>query len=131
MARLFWVCVGGGVGSGARYLLSLWALSAFGPGFPYGTLAVNVLGSFAMGALMFAGLEASAMSPVIRLTLTTGILGGFTTYSAFSYESMRYLQQGSWVLGLAYAVLTVALCLGGCTLGWHCARTFLADSSAA
>ena len=87
--RLFWVCLGGAFGSGARYLLSGWVMEQLGPTFPCGTLAVNTIGSFLLGALMFLGIEAGALSPTVRLALTTGVMGGFTTYSTFSYETMR------------------------------------------
>ena len=84
MARLLWICLGGAVGTGARYLLSGWLLRWLGPAFPYGTLAVNVLGSFLMGVLMHLALSTGSFSPTLRLTLTTGVLGGFTTYSTFN-----------------------------------------------
>ncbi len=93
--RLFWIALGGAVGTCARYLLSGWALDRFGPSFPFGTLAVNVIGSFLLAGLMYVGVEAGMMQPTLRLALTTGVMGGFTTYSTFSYETMRYLQDGA------------------------------------
>ncbi len=116
--RLLWVCLGGAFGSGARYLLSGWVLERFGPAFPSGTLAVNVIGSFLLGALMFLGIEAGMLSPPLRLALTTGVLGGFTTYSTFSYETMRYLQDGAWMLALLNVAITVVACLLASLLGW-------------
>ena len=99
MARLLWICLGGALGTGARYLLSGWALDAMGPGFPYGTLAVNALGSFLICGIMHLSLTTGLISPPLRLFLTTGIMGGFTTYSTFDYETLRYVQER--VLGLA------------------------------
>lgn len=127
--RLFWICVGGAFGSGARYLLSGWVLDQLGPAFPSGTLAVNLIGSFLLGALMFLGVEAALLPPTLRLALTTGVMGGFTTYSTFSYETMRYLQDGAWGLALLNVAVTVVGCLVACLLGWGLAQ-WLAGSSA-
>jgi fluoride exporter len=109
--RLLWICLGGAAGTGARYLLSGWALAAFGVSFPWGTLSVNVIGSFLLGLIMQIGLTTDLFSPTLRLALTTGVMGGFTTYSAFNYETMGYIQDGAWRLALGNVVLTLALCL--------------------
>jgi CrcB protein len=111
VSRFFWICLGGAAGTGARYLLSGWALAALGAGFPYGTLAVNVLGSFCVGLLMQVGVATPLMSPTLRLALTTGVMGGFTTYSAFNYETMRYAQDGAWRLALGNVAVTLVACL--------------------
>lgn len=122
MERLLWVCLGSAVGGGARYLVSGWAAEALGAAFPYGTLAVNFLGSFLLASLMFAGLEAAVISPTLRLALTTGMMGGFTTYSTFSYETMRYLQDGAWAIAIANVLVTIVGCLAACMLGWAAAK---------
>jgi CrcB protein len=122
MDRFLWVCLGSAVGGGSRYLVSGWVSRALGPAFPYGTLTVNFLGSFLLAGLMFAGVEASAMSPTVRLALTTGVMGGFTTYSTFSYETMKYLQDGAWGIAVANVLVTVFTCLVACLLGWATAR---------
>ncbi len=122
MTRFLWICVGSAIGGGARYLLSGWTLELFGASFPYGTLAVNVIGSFLLGAVMFAGVETTMMSPTLRLALATGVLGGFTTYSTFSYETMRYLQDGAWAIAIGNVLITVIGCLVACLLGWAGAR---------
>ncbi|MBX3024091.1 fluoride efflux transporter CrcB [bacterium] len=127
--RLFWICVGGAFGSGARYLLSGWVLEQFGPAFPSGTLAVNVIGSFLLGLLMYLGVEAGMLPPTLRLALTTGLMGGFTTYSTFSYETMRYLQDGAWALAAINIAVTVVACLIACLFGWGVAQ-WLAGQSA-
>ncbi len=111
MSRFFWICLGGAAGTGARYLLSGWVLAALGAGFPYGTLAVNVLGSFCVGLLMQIGVATPVMSPTLRLALTTGVMGGFTTYSAFNYETIRYIQDGAWRVALGNVTATLAACL--------------------
>ncbi|HEY3205086.1 MAG TPA: fluoride efflux transporter CrcB [Thermoanaerobaculia bacterium] len=111
MTRFLWICLGGAAGTGARYLLSGWALSALGASFPYGTLAVNVIGSFGVGLLMQVGLTTPVMSPTMRLALTTGVMGGFTTYSTFNYETIRYFQDGAWQVALLNVIITLLACL--------------------
>ena len=111
MSRFFWICLGGAAGTGARYALSGWLLQALGTGFPYGTLAVNVIGSFLLGAIMHAALAAGWLAPTLRLTLTTGFLGGFTTYSTFNYETLRYFQDSAWLLGTLNIAVTMISCL--------------------
>ena len=123
MTRLLWICLGSAVGGGARYLLSGWLLKLFGPAFPYGTLTVNVLGSFLIGGLMYAGMEAAALSTTLRLALTTGVMGGFTTYSTFSYETLRFFQDGRWGIAVANVLVHVFGCLLACLLGWLGARS--------
>lgn len=125
MGQLLWICLGSGIGGGARYLLSGFTLRMLGTSFPYGTFAVNFIGSFLLAGLMFAGTEARMMSPTLRLALTTGVLGGFTTYSTFSYETMKYLQDGAWGIALANVLVTVFGCLASCLLGWAGARWLL------
>jgi CrcB protein len=117
MARLLWICLGGAVGTGARYLLSGWLLRVTGPGFPYETLAVNATGSLLLGLLMEVALSSESVPPTLRLTLATGVLGGFTTYSTFNYETLRLFQQGAWLLGLANLGITVVACLAAGALG--------------
>lgn len=109
MKTFFWVCLGGAVGTGLRYLLGLGVPLFLGRSFPYATLLVNVGGSFLMGVVMFWGLETQALSPLARLTLTTGLLGGLTTYSSFNYETLALLQQGAWLLGGLNLLLHIVL----------------------
>ena len=111
MTRFLWICAGGAAGTGARYLLSGWALAAFGSAFPWGTLAVNLIGSFLLGFLMQVGLATSLLSPTLRLSLTTGVMGGFTTYSTFNHETIRYIQDGSWPVALGNVAATLIGCL--------------------
>jgi CrcB protein len=122
MERFLWICLGSAVGGGARYLVSGWALKAFGPAFPYGTLAVNLLGSFLLAGLMYAGVEKAVVSPTVRLALTVGVMGGFTTYSTFSYETMKQLQDGAWAMAITNVLVTVVGCLLACVLGWAGAK---------
>jgi CrcB protein len=122
MYRLLLVCVGGAIGTGARYLIATAAPRFFGTSFPYGTLVVNVLGSFLLGAIMHLGLATTLISPTTRLVLATGVMGGFTTYSTFNYETMQFLQQGTfWLAGLNVTA-TLVLCLLAGALGAGSAR---------
>jgi len=117
MTRFLWICLGGAVGTGARYLLSGWLARAAGPGFPWGTLAANVIGSFLLGLIMQVALGTDLLSPTLRLTLTTGVMGGFTTYSTFNYETLQYLQQNDWLMGALNLSATVVACLAAGSLG--------------
>ncbi len=120
MRAVLLVCLGGAVGSGARYLISSWLQSS--GSFPWGTLAVNVVGSFALAGLMQAGVEAGRVPEHLQLALGAGVLGGFTTYSAFNYETFRYLQDGAWGTAALYLTLTMVVCLAAGFLGILLAR---------
>jgi CrcB protein len=122
MSRFLWICFGGAVGTGARYLLSTWLLRVAGPAFPAGTLAVNVLGSFLLGFLMQLAVSTELLSPTLRLALTTGVMGGFTTYSTFNYEVLRLFQEGEAGVGGGYVVATLGGCLLAGFLGMAVAR---------
>lgn len=111
LQSLLLVCLGGAVGSGARWAVATWALAALGPSFPRGTLAVNVAGSFLLAALMTASLVSKAVSPEVRLLLGSGVLGGFTTYSSFNWEIILLAQEGRLAAAAAYAAATLAGCL--------------------
>src|SRR5690606_37096973 len=83
VGKLVLVCVGGALGSGARYLVAMWATGMFGPELPAGTLLVNVIGSFLIAVVIGLSLGGAGVAPNLRLFLTSGVMGGFTTYSAF------------------------------------------------
>jgi CrcB protein len=117
IARFFLVCLGGALGSGARYATSLWAASTFDVAFPFGTLIVNVAGSFLIGAVM------ELLPPSeLRLVLTVGVLGGFTTYSSFNEETLRLLRGGMMGGALLNLGATVAGCLIAGVAGLAVAR---------
>ncbi len=120
--RLLLVCVGGAIGSVARYLVGGWLLSALGAGFPWGTLAVNLTGSFLIGLIMQLSLTTEAVGPTLRIFLTTGIMGGFTTYSSFNYETLRYFSESAIALGLLNMAATIFGCLAMGALGLFAAR---------
>ena len=123
MSRFLWICLGGAFGTGARYLLSGWTLAVLGAGFPYGTLAVNVIGSFCVGLIMQIGIATPLMSPTLRMALTTGVMGGFTTYSTFNYETIRYIQDGAWRLAVGNMAITLAACLAAGVAGLALGRS--------
>ena len=111
MARFLLICLGGAFGTGARYLLGGWAQRNLGATFPWGTLIINALGSFCIVIIMYLGLQRGLLSPSARLVLTTGVMGGFTTYSTFNYETIRLMQDGSLGLGALNILTTVVACL--------------------
>jgi len=111
MARFLLICAGGAAGTGARYLLGGWAQRTLGTAFPYGTLIINALGSFLIVIIMHLSIERGVISPDLRLVLTTGVMGGFTTYSTFNYETIRLFQDGALGLGALNLAATVLVCL--------------------
>ncbi|HEY5610431.1 MAG TPA: fluoride efflux transporter CrcB [Thermoanaerobaculia bacterium] len=115
--KILWISLGGAIGTAARYLLSTGLLHALGSAFPYGTLVVNVVGSFLLGLVMHIGLNSEALNPTIRLALSTGVLGGFTTYSTFNYETLQYARESAWFLAAANVLATMAGCLAAGLLG--------------
>ncbi|HWW91850.1 MAG TPA: CrcB family protein, partial [Vicinamibacteria bacterium] len=122
MDRFLLICFGGALGTGARYLVAIGAPRILGTALPYGTLIVNVVGSFMLGAIMHVGLTTNLMSPGLRSTLATGVVGGFTTYSTFNYETIEFLREGAfWLAGVNVAA-TLLLCLLAGALGLAAAR---------
>ena len=117
MVQVLLICLGGAIGTGARYGVSLLCRAAFGAAFPFGTFAVNILGSFLLGVIMQVGLRTEALTSTMRLTLGTGVMGGFTTYSTFSYESVRFLEERAWAVGLLNVGGTVLGCAVATFLG--------------
>lgn len=120
------VFVGAGLGGLARHFLNLWVTAAANSSFPYGILTINVLGSTAMG--LVAGWLAfrSAGAPELRLFLATGILGGFTTFSAFSLDTALLIERGETLAALVYVAGSVALSILGLFLGLWAIRAALA-----
>lgn len=101
------VMAGGALGAGARYNLGRLLLHWAGPGFPYGTLAANLLGGLLMGVLVGVLARDSVTGESWRLLLGVGLLGGFTTFSAFSLEVMNMIDRGAWGVATGYALLSV------------------------
>jgi len=111
MEKLALVCLGGALGSGARYLVGTWSVAKLGTGFPWGTLAVNLLGSFAIALVVQAAILKPEFSNNWRLFLTAGFTGGFTTYSAFNQETLSYLETGELAKAFGYAATMLLACL--------------------
>jgi CrcB protein len=97
-------------------------LGLLGTGFPWGTLAVNAIGSFLIGAIMHVGLTTTLLSPAVRVALTTGVMGGFTTYSAFNYETLQLFSEGARALAAANVLVMVLTCLVAGAAGLGVAR---------
>ncbi len=119
--RLLCVVLGGGVGSGLRYGVNVLLTSREAP-IPLATWTVNLVGSFAMSFLMALPFLAADRPPELRLLLTTGLLGGFTTYSAFNFELIARAERGAWGPLALYATLTLVGCLLAGGLGWGTGR---------
>lgn len=111
MKTLLLIAFGGALGSVLRYGASLGAYSMLGRGFPYGTLFVNVTGSLLMGFLSIILLERFNISPEWRAAILVGLLGSFTTFSAFSFETLNLLEQGDMLRAFANIALSVIVCL--------------------
>lgn len=107
MPPLFLVMLGGAIGAGFRYHIGTVALRNLGPGFPAGTLLVNLLGGLLMGVLAGVIARTPVEGEPLRLFLGVGVLGGFTTFSAFSLESFNMLTRGEYMMAVAYAVSSV------------------------
>ena len=120
ITTLVHVAPGGAVGSCLRFLVIAGAARLFEPGFPAGTLAVNVAGSFAMGVLAVALMQTDAAR--LAPFLVTGLLGGFTTFSAFSLDGVALFQQGQTGLAMGYVAGSVVLSLGALVFGMGAAR---------
>ncbi|WP_426238111.1 fluoride efflux transporter CrcB [Pararhizobium sp. DWP1-1-3] len=109
MTHIFLVAAGGAVGSVLRYLVGLWTLRSFGPSFPWGTLTVNITGSFLIGVFAEVIARKFGASAEMRVFLITGILGGYTTFSAFSLDAITLLERGEPVTALIYVASSVLL----------------------
>jgi fluoride exporter len=118
------VAVGGALGSVARFWLTGAMTAVTGPRFPWGTLLINVLGSFVIGLVAGVTLTPArvSMHPDIRIFLMTGICGGFTTFSAFSLQTLELLQTGDVVPAFGYAIGSVILCVVATYCGWLLGR---------
>lgn len=121
MPPLLLVMLGGALGSGARYLFGRAALALFGPGFPLGTLGVNLVGGLLMGVLA-GGLVRFGGGESVRLLLGVGVIGGFTTFSAFSLDTVVLVERGSAGLAATYVAVSVLGSLAALYLGLRLMR---------
>ena len=126
MKTLLAIALGGAVGAVGRHLEAAQVTPFFGTGFPFGTLTVNVIGSFVMGCLIETMALAWSPAPELRAFLTVGMLGAFTTFSTFSMEVVLFTERGQYIEVAAYVLASVALSVGGLFLGLHLVRTVIA-----
>ena len=110
------------VGANLRYMISRLAAREFGLAFPYGTLAINIVGSFIVGLFVIWTTERVLVDPRWRLLVVIGFCGSFTTFSSYAFETMSYFEQGQWGLMLANIFSNNLLCLAGALAGMATAR---------
>jgi CrcB protein len=117
LQQILYIAIGGAIGAVFRYLASTAVYSWLGRGFPYGTLAVNVVGSLIMGFLAIVLLERISTGPELRALMLIGLLGAFTTFSTFSIETLNLIDQGAVIKAGINILLSVILCVGAAWLG--------------
>ena len=117
------VAIGGAIGSILRYLVQVQAAEWFASDFPYGTLIVNVLGSLLIGFLSFVLIGRFSVTEEVRVAILVGVLGGFTTFSTFSIETLALVEQGSFIPAMGNIILNIVLCLAACFLGMSLAKS--------
>ena len=117
MDKILLAGFGGFIGSALRYWMSVMVYRSLGQDFPYGTLLVNLVGCLLIGLMMSLFEHRFVVSPNVRILLSIGVLGGFTTFSSFSYETISLVREGSYYLGMINVFLNVSLCLAGTAIG--------------
>jgi len=122
MQKLFFVGIGGFIGACLRYIVTINSAKVFGPHFPYGTLIVNVTGGIIIGIIMEVSVTSHLISENMKLFLATGIMGGLTTFSTFSYETVSFFNCGSYMLAMINVVLNLFLSFSGVVFGKYIAQ---------
>lgn len=122
---LWYIAVGSALGGMSRYLLGGLVQRAVAGTFPFGTLLVNVTGSFLLGAILRYGVDTPTLTPELRAFLTVGFCGGYTTFSTFSYEAVALLEDGEWSRASLYVALSLVLSLIATLLGFMAARELI------
>lgn len=125
MRLLLLVCAGGAIGSGVRHLVNVGAYRYIGTAYPWGTLTVNIVGSFLMGVVMETVMLRYSDSVELRAMLATGFLGGFTTFSTFSLDFFHLMQRGETGAALLYAAVSVMVSILAVYAGFAAARVVL------
>ncbi|MFW2373058.1 MAG: fluoride efflux transporter CrcB [Gammaproteobacteria bacterium] len=125
MKNLLFVAMGGAVGAMLRYGISSGIYTWFGRSFPYGTLVVNVLGSFAIGLLSILLIEKFDVPHEVRLALVVGVLGALTTFSTFSWDTLDLMQQGMMQKAFVNVLLNVVVCIGAAWIGAQWAKSWV------
>jgi CrcB protein len=124
MADFLWVGLGGFLGANARYAFSLWVVNRFGPTFPVHTLVINVTGSLAIGVLVVLLADRVVANPAWRLFAVVGFLGGYTTFSSYTFEALLLADEGEWLRAAWYVLASNGLGLAAVYLGVVLARAF-------
>lgn len=127
MTRVVLIGLAGALGTLSRYGVGLWAGRMLGTSFPHGTLIVNVAGCFLIALVSQLALSTTLISPTLRLTLTTGFIGGLTTYSSFNYETTNLLRERGLAAGLANVAVTLLGCFAAGMLGLWVARRLVGE----
>ena len=124
MATYFWVALGSALGGMARYWMTLAVAAVTGTGFPWGTILINILGSFVIGFFAtLTGPDGRLGVPFdARVFVLTGLCGGFTTFSAFSLQTLELARDGRWPQAAGNVALSLALCLGSVAAGYYAAE---------
>lgn len=122
MLQYLLIGLGGFIGANTRYILQQWAAGQWGADFPYGTMIINVSGSFIIGFFLTLATERLTISPELRLFVATGFLGGYTTFSSFSYETLRLVELSGWGAALLNFTGNTGLGLAAAVLGMFMAR---------
>lgn len=122
MNRFLLIAIGAALGANARYLVNIWAANRFGADFPYGTLLVNISGSFILGFLLALTTDRLSLSPDMRLLLAVGFLGSYTTFSSYAVESLNLWRNTGLWLALRNIVLNNGIGLAFALLGTYVAR---------
>jgi CrcB protein len=117
MTQAVLISLAGALGTLCRYLVGIWAGRVLGAGFPYGTLIVNIVGCFLIALVYQLAFASTMISSSMRVTLTTGFIGGLTTYSSFNYETTALLRERAWATGMMNVGVTLGACFVAGLLG--------------
>ena len=124
LSQIFAIMIGGAMGAAMRYLVSNGVYSLLGRDFPYGTLAVNVIGSFLMGILTVLLVERGDVDPLLKLAILVGFLGAFTTFSTFSMDTLALIEKGALMVAFFNMMGSVIICVSAVWLGMIMAKQF-------
>lgn len=122
---LWYIALGSAIGGISRYMVGGAVQRLSASGYPLGTLVVNITGSFLLGLILRYGLETASLTPELRVFLTVGFCGGYTTFSTFSYETVALMEDGQWTRAVGYVALSVGISLGSVLLGLATARQLI------